>query len=204
MTKTNAPARFHKTVPMPTTRAMSRSPIAFIEALLASRTLRTAVEQIRERGHGLPVYRDGSVYVTIHACVKEDGTTTPGDEFFGGKTWSLTDEKAVRRNTYKALCAWGFLVDEVVVSGGPCSVARAWFALAPDETIALASKLVSLTRSASKALDHHAWKWLGYSRRDVSRALYDAQSRGLCECYESGSIVELWFRGEDGVMRCAV
>jgi hypothetical protein len=35
-------------------------------------------------------------------------------------------------------------------------------------------------------------------------ALYDAHSRGLCEIYESGSIVELRFRDENGAFFDAV
>lgn len=112
----------------------------------------------------------------------------------------MDEENAVRRRVYKALTAWGFLVDEMVVSDGPCSVARVWFALSSEEAVAIALMLVGVTGSASKALDHAAWRWLGYSRREVSLAMYNAQSRGLCECYESGYVVDLRFRDASGAL----
>jgi hypothetical protein len=199
----NTTEKFTKSVRSPATMREANDPIAFVNALFESRTLRTAVEQARERGYNTPVYRDGMHYSVLNATWTDAGPV-PETEFVGGKMWSMADEKIARRNAYKALKAWGFLVDEVETSDGPCCVARAWFSLAAEEVVTLALTLVRQTRSASRALDHAAWAWLGYSRRDVSMALYDAHSRGLCEIYESGSIVELRFRDENGAFFDAV
>ena len=199
----NTASKFTKSVRSPVTTREANDRLALVRALFESRTLRTAVEQIRERGYNVPVYCEGSTLSVLNATWTDAGPV-PATEFVGGKAWSMADEKVARRNTYKALKAWGFLADEVETSGGPCCVARAWFSLAAEEVVALALTLVRQTRSAARALDHAAWGWLGYSRRDVSMALYDAHSRGLCEIYESGSIVDLRFRNENGALYDAV
>lgn len=193
-------SRFAKTVPSPATPDAARDPLAFVRALMASRTLREAVTQIRARSPGDPVYRDGIHFAALTACWRDDGAATPAVEFITGRPWSRADEQTARRNVYAALSAWGFLVDELATAGGPCRVARRWHALSAEECVALALMLVGVSGTVGMALKHPAWSWLGWSRDDVSRGLYDAHARGLCEVYESGSVVHLRFRDADGTL----
>lgn len=192
--------KFSRTIPTPKSVDKYKHPAELYEALKSSRTLRTAVEYVREKcaseGGSCVFHRDGSEFDFV-PLYDERGHVTLRDksEFTGNGRWDQKERESVSRRLFDALVEWSILDEPFKIGHGKGVAAEArWLVWLNRETFTkIARDIFEQTGTGLRTLDSPVWRWFGMDEQAVERAFFDAHQFRLLEYWRSGFVVSLKF-----------